>query len=98
MTAQPSFSAAPKRPRVALMVTCLVDTIRPSVGFAAVKLLEDAGCIVSVPAQTCCGQPNYNSGDHRGAINGLGMATDHTCRYTQFKNSGEHIFKNRLRE
>ena len=51
------------RPRVALLVTCLVDLFRPSVGFAAVKLLEDAGCIVEVPEQTCCGQPAYNSGD-----------------------------------
>ncbi len=51
-------------PRVALFVTCLVDLIRPSVGFAAAKLLEDAGCHVCVPAgQTCCGQPAYNSGD-----------------------------------
>jgi L-lactate dehydrogenase complex protein LldE len=50
--------------RVALLVTCLVDLFRPSVGFAAVKLLEDAGCTVAVPrAQTCCGQPAYNSGD-----------------------------------
>jgi L-lactate dehydrogenase complex protein LldE len=50
-------------PRVALFVTCLVDLIRPSVGFATVKLLEDAGCAVVVPAvQTCCGQPAYNSG------------------------------------
>jgi L-lactate dehydrogenase complex protein LldE len=50
--------------RVALLVTCLVDLFRPSVGFAAVKLLEDAGCSVEVPrAQTCCGQPAYNSGD-----------------------------------
>jgi L-lactate dehydrogenase complex protein LldE len=51
------------RPRVGLFVTCLVDTMRPSVGFAAVKLLEDAGCIVDVPSQTCCGQPAFNSGD-----------------------------------
>jgi L-lactate dehydrogenase complex protein LldE len=37
---------------------------RPSIGFAALKLLEDAGCVVDVPeAQTCCGQPAYNSGD-----------------------------------
>jgi len=51
-------------PRVALFVTCLVDLFRPAVGFAAVKLLEDAGCTVEVPrAQTCCGQPAYNSGD-----------------------------------
>jgi L-lactate dehydrogenase complex protein LldE len=49
------------------MVTCLVDMVRPSVGFASVKLLEDAGCTVDVPAQTCCGQPNYNSGDRAGA-------------------------------
>ncbi len=55
---------ADERPRVGLFVTCLVDLMRPSVGFAAVKLLEDAGCSVEVPqAQTCCGQPAYNSGD-----------------------------------
>jgi L-lactate dehydrogenase complex protein LldE len=55
---------APSKPRVALFVTCLVDLFRPTVGFAAVKLLEDAGCVVEVPdAQTCCGQPAYNSGD-----------------------------------
>lgn len=54
--------------RVALFVTCSVDLIRPSVGFAAVKLLEDSGCQVSVPAaQTCCGQPAYNGGDRRNA-------------------------------
>jgi L-lactate dehydrogenase complex protein LldE len=52
------------KPRVALFVTCLVDLYRPTVGFAAIKLLEDAGCAVEVPlAQTCCGQPAYNSGD-----------------------------------
>jgi L-lactate dehydrogenase complex protein LldE len=49
---------------VGLFVTCLVDLFRPTVGFAAVKLLEEAGCAVEVPrAQTCCGQPAYNSGD-----------------------------------
>ena len=53
----------PARPRVALLVTCLVDLFRPSVGFAAVRLLEDAGCDVEVPAQSCCGQPAYNSGE-----------------------------------
>lgn len=49
--------------RVGLFVTCLVDLIRPSIGFAAVKLLEDAGCAVEVPRQTCCGQPAFNAGD-----------------------------------
>jgi L-lactate dehydrogenase complex protein LldE len=57
-------SPAPARPRVALFVTCLVDLHRPTVGFAAIRLLEAAGCRVEVPrAQTCCGQPAYNSGD-----------------------------------
>ncbi len=55
-------------PRVALFVTCLVDMFRPSVGFSTVKLLEDAGCTVEVPpAQTCCGQPAWNSGDRKTA-------------------------------
>jgi L-lactate dehydrogenase complex protein LldE len=49
--------------RVGLLVTCLVDLFRPTVGFAAVKLLEAAGCTVEVPSQTCCAQPAYNSGD-----------------------------------
>ena len=55
---------ATTRPRVGLFVTCLVDLFRPVVGFAAVRLLEDAGCVVEAPAvQTCCGQPAYNGGD-----------------------------------
>ncbi|KAB2837373.1 MAG: (Fe-S)-binding protein, partial [Burkholderiales bacterium] len=54
--------------KVGLLVTCLVDMMRPSIGFAALKLLETAGCGVLVPAsQTCCGQPGYNSGDREGA-------------------------------
>jgi L-lactate dehydrogenase complex protein LldE len=58
----------PEPARVALLVTCLVDLFRPSVGFAAVRLLEQAGCTVAVPrAQTCCGQPAYNSGDRADA-------------------------------
>ncbi|MEX0851784.1 MAG: (Fe-S)-binding protein [Bauldia sp.] len=55
-------------PTVGLFVTCLADLFRPSVGFATVKLLEDAQCRVEVPAaQTCCGQPAYNSGDREDA-------------------------------
>lgn len=54
--------------RVGLFVTCTVDLFRPSAGFAAIKLLEDAGCQVGVPdAQTCCGQPAYNAGDAKDA-------------------------------
>jgi L-lactate dehydrogenase complex protein LldE len=58
----------PAKPRIGLFVTCLVDLFRPSVGFAAIKLLEQAGCSVEVPGlQTCCGQPAYNSGDRADA-------------------------------
>ena len=54
--------------RVGLFVTCLVDMMRPRIGFAALNLLEAAGCNVVVPtAQTCCGQPAYNSGDRESA-------------------------------
>jgi len=54
--------------RVGLFATCLVNTMRPRVGFAALQLLEEAGFEVGVPGnQTCCGQPNYNSGDREGA-------------------------------
>jgi L-lactate dehydrogenase complex protein LldE len=50
--------------RVALFVTCLVDVMRPRIGFAAIRALEAAGCEVVVPRdQTCCGQPALNSGD-----------------------------------
>ncbi len=55
--------------RVGLFVTCLVDLMRPSIGMAALKLLECAGCEVVVPrTQTCCGQPGYNSGDRAAAL------------------------------
>jgi len=54
--------------RVGLLVTCLADLMRPSIGLAALKLLEQAGCEVVVPStQTCCGQPGYNSGDRPGS-------------------------------
>jgi L-lactate dehydrogenase complex protein LldE len=63
------LESRPRNPRVGLFVTCLVDIFRPTVGFAAVDLLERAGCRVEVPrAQTCCGQPAYNLGDRADAI------------------------------
>lgn len=53
----------PEQMAVALCVTCLVDQIMPEVGVAAVRLLRRAGCAVQFPpAQTCCGQPFFNSG------------------------------------
>jgi len=72
MNSKPSLSssgASADGPRVGLFVTCLVDLYRPSVGFAAIDLLEQCGCQVIVPEmQTCCGQPAYNSGDKANAI------------------------------
>ncbi len=54
--------------RVGLFVTCLADLMRPSIGLAALKLLEQAGCEVVVPrTQTCCGQPAYNAGERAAA-------------------------------
>ncbi len=50
-------------PQLALCITCLVDQIMPEVGVATVKLLRRAGYEVTFPeAQTCCGQPFFNSG------------------------------------
>jgi L-lactate dehydrogenase complex protein LldE len=59
-----------ERKRVGLFVTCLVDLYRPVVGFAAIALIERSGPYsVEVPeAQTCCGQPGYNSGDKASAL------------------------------
>lgn len=54
--------------RVGLFVTCLVDMMRPEIGFSTLKLLEASGCEVVVPdMQTCCGQPAYSSGDRKAA-------------------------------
>ncbi len=70
--------AAPAQPengrsrlRVGLFVTCLVDMMRPQIGFSTLHLLEAAGCDVVVPrAQTCCGQPAFNAGE-RHAVRSL---------------------------
>lgn len=54
--------------RIGFFVTCLVDLMRPGIGFASLKLLKTAGAHVHVPAtQTCCGQPAFNSGDREGS-------------------------------
>ena len=54
---------------VGIFATCLIDIVRPSVGFASVKLIEMSGCNVSAPRlQSCCGQPAYNSGDYNSSI------------------------------
>ncbi|UQA91587.1 (Fe-S)-binding protein [Streptomyces halobius] len=49
--------------RVALFVTCINDALRPRTGRAVVTLLERLGVAVDFPAeQTCCGQPQFNTG------------------------------------
>jgi L-lactate dehydrogenase complex protein LldE len=49
--------------KVSLFVTCLADQLFPEVGESVVRLLTRYGCEVDFPeAQTCCGQPAYNSG------------------------------------
>jgi L-lactate dehydrogenase complex protein LldE len=51
--------------RVSLLVTCLGDALFPDVGVATVRLLRRLGVDVDFPAaQTCCGQPHFNSGFH----------------------------------
>jgi L-lactate dehydrogenase complex protein LldE len=63
------------QPRAGLFVTCLIDLLRPSAGFAAARLIEASGCNVVVPRrQTCCGQPAYNSG-HRATAFDLALQT-----------------------
>jgi L-lactate dehydrogenase complex protein LldE len=50
-------------PRVSIFVTCIVDQVFPRVGMAMAEVLERAGCEVEFrEAQTCCGQPAFNSG------------------------------------
>ena len=58
------------RKQVGLFVTCLVDLYRPVVGFAAIALIERSGpfTVIVPDAQTCCGQPGYNSGDKESAL------------------------------
>lgn len=59
-----SQTAKPARAilKIGLFATCAVDLLRPAVGFAAAKLLQQAGCEVHVPTQSCCGQIGYNNG------------------------------------
>jgi L-lactate dehydrogenase complex protein LldE len=54
---------AAKPPRVALFITCLADQFFPTVGECAVEVLRRLGVEVTFnPAQTCCGQPAFNTG------------------------------------
>jgi L-lactate dehydrogenase complex protein LldE len=45
------------------MITCLGDVMRPAAGQAVVRILRRLGHAIDFPsAQTCCGQPMFNSG------------------------------------
>ena len=58
-----------------LFVTCIVDQLYPEVGESTVRLLSRLGVDLEFPeAQTCCGQPAFNSGywGRRGPSRGVG--------------------------
>src|SRR5579871_5100782 len=64
--------------KVSLLVTCLGDALFPDVGVATVRLLRRLGVEVDFPAaQTCCGQPHFNSG-YRGDARDLARHTVRT--------------------
>ena len=69
-----------QRPRVGLFVTCLVDLFRPSVGFAAVRLLEAAGCDVFVPAAQTWLVPDGLSLEHAACVP-VAWGTAHDCLF-----------------
>ena len=51
------------KPRVALFTSCLVDQFYPQVGESLVTVLRRLGVEVTYdPAQTCRGQPAFNTG------------------------------------
>ena len=61
-------TAEGKKIKASLFITCLVDQFHPQVGEAMVSALRRAGVILDFPeAQTCCGQPAFNSGFRRQA-------------------------------
>ncbi|MCE2488934.1 MAG: (Fe-S)-binding protein [Anaerolineae bacterium] len=56
---------SPRNKPVSLFVTCIIDALYPPTGIAVVEVLEHLGLEVRFPqAQTCCGQPGFNSGFH----------------------------------
>jgi L-lactate dehydrogenase complex protein LldE len=51
------------KPRVALFITCIADQFFPQVGECVVNILRRLDVDVTFnPAQTCCGQPAFNTG------------------------------------
>lgn len=69
MSAVSSGPGGPAPRRAALFVTCLADTLFPDVGRATTAVLERLGVVVDFPeAQTCCGQPQINTGYQQDAL------------------------------
>ncbi|MBZ0316125.1 MAG: (Fe-S)-binding protein [Anaerolineae bacterium] len=63
--AHDSKRPSPKGKKVSLFVTCMIDMMYPETGMSVVNILEHLSIEVDFPmAQTCCGQPAYNSGYH----------------------------------
>jgi len=63
--------------KISFFVTCLADTILPTVGIKSVQLLEKLGCTIYFnPKQTCCGQPLVNSGYQEKAKNSMRALID----------------------
>jgi L-lactate dehydrogenase complex protein LldE len=49
--------------KVSLFIPCFVDQLAPKVGLDAARVLRRIGCEIDFPeAQTCCGQPAFNTG------------------------------------
>lgn len=50
--------------RLALMIPCYIDQLKPEIGLATLRVLEACGHEVVFPeAQTCCGQPFLTAGE-----------------------------------
>jgi len=50
-------------PKLSLFIPCFVDQLNPQVGMDVVRVLRRIGYEVDFPeAQTCCGQPAFNTG------------------------------------
>jgi len=63
--------------KISFFVTCLADTVLPTVGVRSVELLEKLGCEVFFnPKQTCCGQPLVNSGYREKAMGAMRTLID----------------------
>lgn len=61
-------AAKPGAPTATLFPTCLVEYNDPSIGKAAVEILDTCGVSVNCPETVCCGMPSLDGGDVKGFI------------------------------